>query len=363
MEGSESQIYHERQRLQFCLLHSLNNLFQDKNAFTRESLNSIAEKLVADDPNKETWTTPLSFLLKPHHNTLTGNYDVNVMIAALEGKGKSVAWHDKRHGASSIDLGADNLMGVVLNVPVKRYGGLWRSRHWVVMRKINGVWYNLDSDLVVPRPFKGEDEVRGFLDQNLSLERELFRFFASLLYNHHILIKCENVHRSLYYQTLIDLLCSKVRYRCLHYETSILLNRVDLVYLLNMSATGTKRCNANTKPVTSGKQSSAKGPYYKNPGRTTSCGLRLPRKTEVTAAKLIKHLSCKFVKGLRLVVMRKNKKKRSPPLKASSTGRSQPSVISVANDTCRSEAIEDCIQFINSSTSFTRSSSASCRTS
>lgn len=123
---------------------------------------------------------------------------------------------------------------------------------------------------------------------------------------------------------------------------------------------GTKRCNANTKPVTSGKQSSAKGPYYKNPGRTTSCGLRLPRKTEVTAARLIKHLSCKLVKGLRLVVMRKNKKKRSPPLKASSTG---TSVISVANDTCRSEAIEDCIQFINSSTSFTRSSSASCRTS
>ncbi|RID62253.1 hypothetical protein BRARA_E01339 [Brassica rapa] len=307
MEGSESQIYHERQRLQFCLLHSLNNLFQDKNAFTRESLNSIAEKLVADDPNKETWTTPLSFLLKPHHNTLTGNYDVNVMIAALEGKGKSVAWHDKRHGASSIDLGADNLMGVVLNVPVKRYGGLWRSRHWVVMRKINGVWYNLDSDLVVPRPFKEEDEVRGFLDQSLSLGSEVL--LVSAIYK------------------------------------------------------GTKRCNANTKPVTSGKQSSAKGPYYKNPGRTTSCGLRLPRKTEVTAAKLIKHLSCKFVKGVRLVVMRKNKKKRSPPLKASSTGRSQPSVISVANDTCRSEAIEDCIQFINSSTSFTRSSSASCRTS
>ncbi|CAN7104491.1 unnamed protein product [Brassica rapa subsp. narinosa] len=345
MEGSESQIYHERQRLQFCLLHSLNNLFQDKNAFTRESLNSIAEKLVADDPNKETWTTPLSFLLKPHHNTLTGNYDVNVMIAALEGKGKSVAWHDKRHGASSIDLGADNLMGVVLNVPVKRYGGLWRSRHWVVMRKINGVWYNLDSDLVVPRPFKEEDEVRGFLDQSLSLGSEVLLIknvsFVSLLLFCIIII----------YPSSVKMYIGRCSFS------------PDKVEYLNMSATGTKRCNANTKPVTSGKQSSAKGPYYKNPGRTTSCGLRLPRKTEVTAAKLIKHLSCKFVKGVRLVVMRKNKKKRSPPLKASSTGRSQPSVISVANDTCRSEAIEDCIQFINSSTSFTRSSSASCRTS
>ncbi|XP_010510448.1 PREDICTED: josephin-like protein [Camelina sativa] len=174
MAESESQIYHERQRLQFCLLHSLNNLFQDKDAFTRETLNSIAEKLVEDDPNKETWTTPLSLLLKPHHNTLTGNYDVNVMITALEGKGKSVVWHDKRSGASSIDLDdAGTLMGIVLNVPVKRYGGLWRSRHWVVVRRINGVWYNLDSDLVVPQMFKDGDEVRVFLDQNLSLGAEV----------------------------------------------------------------------------------------------------------------------------------------------------------------------------------------------
>ncbi|VVB01847.1 unnamed protein product [Arabis nemorensis] len=129
-----------------------------------------------------------------------------------------------------------------------------------------------------------------------------------------------------------------------------------------MSATGTKRFNTNTRPVTSSKQSSAKGAYGKSPGCTRSCGLRLPRNTEVTAARLIKHLSYNFVKGLRLVVMRK-KKKRSPPVKASSNGRSQLSAISVVNDTHRSEAIEDCIQFINSSTSFTRSSSASGRTS
>ncbi|XP_020884881.1 josephin-like protein [Arabidopsis lyrata subsp. lyrata] len=134
--------------------------------------------------------------------------------------------------------------------------------------------------------------------------------------------------------------------------------------LKGQQSTGTKRFNANTRPVTPGKQSSVNGPYGKNPGCTTSCGLRLPRKTECTAARLIKHLSCKFVLGLRLVVMRKKKKKkRSPPLKkASSSGISQPSVISVVNDNNhRSDAIEDCIQFINSSSSFTRSSSDSGR--
>ncbi|KAF8051186.1 hypothetical protein N665_1786s0013 [Sinapis alba] len=308
MAGCEPQIHHERQRLQFCLLHSLNNLFQDKEAFTREGLDSISEELGIDDPDQETWTTPLSLVLKPHHNMLTGNYDVNVMIAALEGKGKSVEWHDKRYGAYSINLAADTLMGIVLNVPVTRFVGLWRSRRLVVVRKINGVWYNLDCDLTVPQPFRDEDEVKGFLDHNLSFGGEIL--LVSAIYK------------------------------------------------------GTKRCNANTRPVTCGKQSSVNGSYgKKNPGCTTTCGLRLPRKTEATAARLVKLLSCKLVKGLRLVVMRRRKKKRSPPLKASSTGRSQPSVISVPNDTCRSEAIEDCIQFINSSTSFTRSSSVSGHTS
>uniref|UniRef100_A0A0D3C2X0 ubiquitinyl hydrolase 1 n=1 Tax=Brassica oleracea var. oleracea TaxID=109376 RepID=A0A0D3C2X0_BRAOL len=145
----------------------------DKDAFTREGLDSISEVgLGIWVFGSETWT-PLSLLLKPHHNTLTGNYDVNVMIAALEGKGKSVEWHDKRYGAYSINLGADTLMGIVLNVPVTRYVGLWRSRRWVVMRKINGVWYNLDCDLTVPQPFTSEDQVKGFLDQNLSLGGEI----------------------------------------------------------------------------------------------------------------------------------------------------------------------------------------------
>lgn len=166
MSREKPSVYHERQRLQFCLVHSLNNLFQRKDAFTRESLNLIAERLVLDDPNKEKWT-PLSLLFKPHHNALTGNYDINVLIAALEGEGKRVAWQDHRSGAATIDLedSGDKLMGLVLNVPVRRYAGLWRSRHWVTVRKVEGVWYNLDSDLAEPYAFQHIEEVREFLDQ------------------------------------------------------------------------------------------------------------------------------------------------------------------------------------------------------
>ena len=140
-------------------------MIQVSGAFTRAHLNGIAEKLVLDDPNKGTWT-PLSVVFKPHHNALTGNYDINVLIAALEEKGKRVIWHDRRSGVSSINLdeSEDKLMGIVLNIPVRKYGGLWRGRHWVALRKIEGVWYDLDSDLAAPHTFKDTEEVREYLD-------------------------------------------------------------------------------------------------------------------------------------------------------------------------------------------------------
>ncbi|CAJ1970622.1 unnamed protein product [Sphenostylis stenocarpa] len=172
MATNNSQVYHERQRLQFCLVHSLNSLFQQKDAFTREKLNEISERLAVEDSNSESWT-PLSVLFKPHYNALTGNYDINVLIAALEEKGKCLMWHDRRRGASCIDLDAPVLMGIVINVSVARFGGMWRSRHWIALRKIDGVWYNLDSDLAAPQPFLDAHKVRQFLDSTLSRGGEI----------------------------------------------------------------------------------------------------------------------------------------------------------------------------------------------
>ncbi|KAK0603366.1 hypothetical protein LWI29_004203 [Acer saccharum] len=115
-------------------------------------LNEIAEKLVLDDPDKQTWT-PLSVVFKPHHNSLTGNYDINVLIVALEGRRKAVVWQDRRNEAVSIDLdGGDSstLMGIVINIPVTRSAGIWKGRHWITLQQIVGVWYNLDSDFKSP---------------------------------------------------------------------------------------------------------------------------------------------------------------------------------------------------------------------
>ena len=66
-------------------------------------------------------------------------------------------WQDRRNEAISIDLdGGDSstLMWIVINVSVTRSAGIWKGRHWITLQKIDGVWYNLDSDFKSPCSFE-----------------------------------------------------------------------------------------------------------------------------------------------------------------------------------------------------------------
>ena len=79
------EIYHERQRQMLCAVHALNNLFQDRNAYSKADLDAISYSL-----------SPDSFV-NPHKNVLgLGNYDVNVLMAALQLKEYEAVWFDKR---------------------------------------------------------------------------------------------------------------------------------------------------------------------------------------------------------------------------------------------------------------------------
>lgn len=79
-------IYHERQLMQLCALHVVNNLFQKKETFTKQDLDAICKELAPD-----------SRFFNPHKSALgLGCYDVNVIICALAKKGLDVIWFDKR---------------------------------------------------------------------------------------------------------------------------------------------------------------------------------------------------------------------------------------------------------------------------
>ncbi|XVF05367.1 hypothetical protein REPUB_Repub05bG0166000 [Reevesia pubescens] len=88
-------------------------------------------------------------------------------------------------------------------------------------------------------------------------------------------------------------------------------------------------------------------------GVTRSCGFMRCKRSEFSPVRFLKHLGGKVAKGLHVVSMRI----RPSPKVSSSSGRSKPFVTPV--DSHRSAAIEDCIEFINSSASLPRSNSVS----
>ncbi|KAK7066368.1 Josephin-1 [Halocaridina rubra] len=159
-------IYHEKQIKELCALHSLNNLFQDGSAFAKSELDEICYALSPDN-----WFNPHKSLLG------TGNYDINVIMAALTTKGCGVVWFDKRKDPLVIAL--DKVVGFILNVPSEyRLGPVQlplRRKHWIAIRNIRGVYYNLDSKLEAPEIIGKEQELINYLREELkNKDKELF---------------------------------------------------------------------------------------------------------------------------------------------------------------------------------------------
>uniref|UniRef100_A0A8C5QPV3 ubiquitinyl hydrolase 1 n=1 Tax=Leptobrachium leishanense TaxID=445787 RepID=A0A8C5QPV3_9ANUR len=80
---SES-VFHERQRLELCAVHALNNLLQ-RPEISQQLAEDICRGLAPDS------------MINPHRSFLgTGNYDVNVIMAALQTLDYAAVWWDKR---------------------------------------------------------------------------------------------------------------------------------------------------------------------------------------------------------------------------------------------------------------------------
>ncbi|CAK8682356.1 unnamed protein product [Clavelina lepadiformis] len=158
-ESATKKVYHERQHFELCALHALNNVFQDPQAFSKEQLDEICSRLSPDT------------MLNPHKSMLgTGNYDVNVIMAGLQSKGHAAVWWDKRRSLERLCL--KNIKGFILNVPSSIGWGLLtiplKRRHWIAVRSVDRVFYNLDSKLKQPEIIGEVVALRKFLTKKLS---------------------------------------------------------------------------------------------------------------------------------------------------------------------------------------------------
>eukprot|EP00727_Mastigamoeba_balamuthi_P008191 m51a1_g3994 hypothetical protein (199) ;mRNA; r:503537-504418 len=141
-------MYHERQKLMLCALHAVNNLLQ-RQQFTKDDFDMIAANLTLAH---RTRTPQLLAKMSTHQIAFLGQYDVNVIEAALDTIDCDVRWHDRRTDVAELTamLSGRRIVGAIANVKHGLFG-----KHWVALRRARPqsypcVWYLHDSRLASP---------------------------------------------------------------------------------------------------------------------------------------------------------------------------------------------------------------------
>ncbi|XP_072102957.1 josephin-2 isoform X2 [Mobula birostris] len=109
-------LYHERQRLELCAAHALNNLLQ-RRAFGKDELDRLCYRSL-------------------------GSLDLSRVLGFI------------LNIPSNVSLGP-------VTLPIRR-------QHWVAVRPVHGSYYNLDSKLKAPAAIGSEAELRKFLTDQIA---------------------------------------------------------------------------------------------------------------------------------------------------------------------------------------------------
>merc|ERR1712129_128553 len=101
----------------------------------------------------------------------TGNWDVNVMIKCLQQNGIECEWFNahkiKELDLQKMDTNSHDFVGFVLNILQKVAFKMVTRRHWLSIKPINGIYYNLDSKLKKPKQYSNDDVLKNDLVMHL----------------------------------------------------------------------------------------------------------------------------------------------------------------------------------------------------
>lgn len=122
-------IYHEKQRLMRCGLHSLNNLFQTPKLFTTRHLEYFVRQY-----DKRTFSND-------YRTLFFGNYDLRILVRAINSLDFDVQQIEIYRGQSLYNLPWDYYFGLLINL---------NGKHWFTIKNLRGIYYNLDSTLRKP---------------------------------------------------------------------------------------------------------------------------------------------------------------------------------------------------------------------
>jgi ataxin-3 len=157
----QREVYHESQQSGFCGLHSLNNLLQGS-YFNVVDLSNIA--LQIDKEEQELLHE--AFPIDSHQSNvaLDGNFSFQTLKRALDFFALQTEILRLEHLEAT-----EGFEALLCNL----------DQHWFAIRKINGIWFNLDS--LKPKPQIISDFfLSAFLNQIVSEGYSVFAVFGEL---------------------------------------------------------------------------------------------------------------------------------------------------------------------------------------
>lgn len=167
-----AKIYHEKQSRMLCGVHSLNNALQQK-LFDKTKFDEICLKL---DSNK---------VANSYRNIFgLGNYDVNVLMHALNEEGYSLMWLNATKEINESYLNPNNIEAYLVNKPqpfkVLNFNlPIW-GKHWISFKYINDTetpgYYNLDSKLYDPEFISSDTESFYQHLNSMRVDKEVYIF-------------------------------------------------------------------------------------------------------------------------------------------------------------------------------------------
>jgi josephin len=160
MSNEKPKLYHERQKLQLCALHALNSLFQE-NIFSKKMLDDIVSEY------------DKSWCCNEYSTLFTGNYDLTILLQALERKNYKLRAIDVNEPIDKFDF--KECFGLLLNIPLERpfFDRLpvirkftKPGRHWLTIKSLDQEkYYNFDSKLSHPELIGDQTKLINWLNE------------------------------------------------------------------------------------------------------------------------------------------------------------------------------------------------------
>lgn len=141
-----------------CGLHSLNNLFQTPKLFTRDHL-----EIFVKEYDKRTF-------FNDYRTLFFGDYDLRILIRAIDRLGFDTKQIDLYNGSSLHDLPWDDYFGLLINL---------NGKHWLTIKNLQGIYYNLDSTLRKPMSIGTRDDLIAYLIQLIRRTSMVYLFIVT----------------------------------------------------------------------------------------------------------------------------------------------------------------------------------------